>query len=325
MKRVSLALACVLSMASSSAAWCESYPSHPITMIVPFGAGGPTDTIARVIAEGMRNALGQPVIIRNVAGAAGAIGVRDAAAAEPDGYTLSIGHWGTHAVNALLYPEVRDALSHLQPIALLTSNPYLILSRSSVPATDLKGLIAWLKIRGDKAQSATNGPGSAGYLIGARFKEATGTAFQFIPYSGGSGAAKTDLIGGRIDLMFDQAATSVSLVHGGLAKAYAVTSKTRIAIAPEIPTVDEAGLPGFYLSAWHGLWVPKGTAPAIVGKLNAAVVQALADPAIRDRLAKLGQEIPSRAEQSPEALAARQRSEIETWRPVVKAAQAQTQ
>jgi tripartite-type tricarboxylate transporter receptor subunit TctC len=321
MRGLWFALACVVSITAGSAARCESYPSHPITMIVPFGPGGPTDVLARVIAEGMRKGLGQPVIIKDVAGAAGVIGVRDAAAAQPDGYTLSIGHWGTHAVNALLYPEVEKALPSLQPVALLASNPYLILSRSRVPATDLKGLIAWLKAQGDKALSATNGPGSAGYLIGTRFKQATGTAFRFVPYSGGIGASKKDLISGHLDLMFDQAATSVSLVRAGLAKGYAVTSKTRIAIAPEIPTVDEAGLPGFHLSAWHGLWVPKGTPPAILARINAAVVKALADPEIRDKLAKLGQEIPSRAEQTPEALAARQRTEIETWRPIIKAEQ----
>jgi tripartite-type tricarboxylate transporter receptor subunit TctC len=322
MKRVFIALACALSVAAGSAAQCETYPSRPITMIVPFGAGGPTDVIARVLAEGMQNALGQPVVVKNVGGAAGVIGVKDAAGAAPDGYTLSIGHWGTHAVNALVYPELAEALRRLQPIALLTTNPYLILSKKGVPATDLKGLIAWLKAEGDNALSATNGPGSAGYLIGTRFKEATGTTFRFVPYSGGIGASKKDLIAGHIDLMFDQVATSVSLVRGGLAKGYAVTSKTRIAIAPEIPTVDEAGLPGFYLSAWHGLWVPKGTAPATVAKINTAVVNVLADPRVRDKLQKLGQEIPPRAEETPEGLAARQHAEIETWRPIIKAAQA---
>lgn len=316
-----LTIATVALSAFTRLACALDYPSHPITMIVPFGPGGPTDTIARVIAEGMQNALGQPVIIKDVAGAAGVIGVRDVAGAEPDGYTLSIGHWVTHAVNALLYPDAESALPRLQPIALLANNPYLIMSRTGVPATDLRSLIAWLKAQGDQALSPTNGLGSAAYLIGTRFKEATGTAFRFIPYSAGVGASKKDLIAGRLDLMFDQAATSVSLVRSGLAKGYAVTSKKRIAIAPEIPTVDDAGLPGFYVSAWHGLWVPKGTPPAVVAALNTAVVKTLADPAIRDKLAKLGQEIPSPEEQTPEALAAQQRAEIERWQPIIKAAQ----
>jgi tripartite-type tricarboxylate transporter receptor subunit TctC len=324
MRGVFLALACALSIAANPSAFSADYPSRPITMIVPFGPGGPTDAIARVIADGMQGALGQPVIIKNAPGAAGIIGVRDAAGAPADGYTLSIGHWGTHAVNGLIYPEAAEALAGLQPVSLLASNPYLILSRRNVPATDLRSLIAWLKDEDDKALSATNGPGSAGYLIGTRFKQATGTAFRFVPYSGGIGASKKDLIGGHIDLMFDQAATSVSLVHSGLAKAYAVTSKARIAIAPEIPTADEAGLPDFHMSAWHGLWVPKGTPPATVAKIRAAVANALKDAKVRDKLAKLGQEIPDSAEQTPEALASRQRDEIATWRPIIEPAQPQS-
>jgi len=324
MRAVSLALAFALWVTAASPALCENYPSRPITIIVPFGPGGPTDAIARVIAAGMQSALGQPVIIKDVPGGAGTIGLRDAAAAPADGYTLSVGHWGTHAVNGLIYPQAAKALAHLQPVALLASNPYLVLSRRDVPATDLRALIAWLKGKGDSALAATNGPGSAGYLIGTRFRQATGTAFRLIPYSGGIGASKKDLIAGHIDLMFDQAATSVSLVRAGLAKAYAVTSKTRIAIAPEIPTVDEAGLPGFYMSAWHGLWVPKGTPPATVDRINAAVVKALHDPDVRDKLTKLGQEIPGSAGLTPDALAARQFEEIRTWKAILEAAQPQS-
>jgi tripartite-type tricarboxylate transporter receptor subunit TctC len=193
-----------------------------------------------------------------------------------------------------------------------------------VPASDLKGLIEWLRARGGNALSSTNGPGSAGYLIGTQFMRATGTTFQLVPYSGGSGASSVDLISGHTDLMFEQVAITLPLVRSGMAKGYAVTAKTRMAIAPDIPTVDEAGLPGFYVSAWHGLWVPKGTPQAIVSKINAAVVDALAEPNIRDRLVKLGQEIPPRAEQTPEALAARQRAEIEIWKPIINAAQLQS-
>ncbi|HEX5507827.1 MAG TPA: tripartite tricarboxylate transporter substrate-binding protein [Pseudolabrys sp.] len=318
MKKIVAAIVCALAMMSVQAS-TQKYPSRPITLIVPFGAGGPTDTIARILAERMKVSLGQPVIVENVGGAAGSIGVGRVAAATPDGYTLSIGHWGTHAVNSLVYKLHYDLLRDLQPIALVASNPYLILSTNAVPAHDLKGLITWLKSDKTKATSATNGVGSAGYLIGSQFKRATGTTFQFVAYRGGVGASMTDLIGGHIDLMFDQLATSLPQVRAGRIRAYAVTAKKRLAVAPDIPTVDEAGLPEFYMSAWHGLWVPKGTPKAIVAKLNAAVVDALADPAVRKRLTNLGQQIPPRDQQTPKALAAQQRAEIAKWKPILKA------
>lgn len=318
MRKLIAAAACVLALAVNGAR-ADTYPSHPITIIVPFGPGGPTDVIARIIAERMKDVLGQPIIVENVGGAAGSIGVGRAAAAAPDGYTLSIGHWGTHAVNSLVYRLHYDVLHDLQPIALLTENPYLILSSNAVPAHDLRGLIAWLKLDTTTASCATNGIGSAGYLIGTRFKEATGVTFAFAPYSGGSGASMPDLIAGHIDLKFEQAAGTLPLVRAGKFRAYAVTAKKRLKAAPEIPTVDETGLAGFYVSAWHGLWVPKGTPKRIVSRLNAAVVTTLADPAVRQRLADLGQEIPPRDQQTPAALARRQRAEIAQWRPIIKA------
>ncbi len=318
MRKTIVAAACAFTMAVGAAS-AQTYPSRPITLIVPFGAGGPTDTIARILADRMKVSLGQPIVVENVGGAAGSIGVGRAAAAAPDGYTLSIGHWGTHAVNSLIYKLHYDLLRDLQPIALVASNPYLILSTDAVPAHDLKGLIAWLKSDKTKATSATNGVGSAGYLIGSQFKKATGTSFQFVAYRAGVGGSMADLIGGHIDLMFDQIASSLPQVRAGGIRAYAVTAKTRLAVAPDIPTVDEAGLPGFYMSAWHGLWVPKGTPKAIVAKLNAAVVDALADPAVRQRLTSLGQQIPPRDRQTPEALAAQQRAEIAKWKPIIKA------
>ncbi|MGH6789922.1 MAG: tripartite tricarboxylate transporter substrate-binding protein [Pseudolabrys sp.] len=323
MKKMIAAAACALAM-TAGAVRAETYPSRPIALIVPFGPGGPTDVIARTLAGRMSASLGQPVVVENVSGAAGSIGVGRAAHAAPDGYTLSIGHYGTHAVNSLIYPLKYDVVKDFEPIALLASNPYLIVSKNAVPATDLKELIAWLKANPDKTSASTGGPGSAGDLIGRHFQNVTGTKFQLVPYSGGSGASIQDLLAGRIDLKFEQAALTLPLVQSGQVRAYAVTARDRLAVAPEIPTVDEAGLPGFYISAWHGLWVPKGTPKAIVTKLNSAVVEALADPTVVHRLVNLGQQIPPRDQQTPEALAAQQRAEIDKWKPIIKAAQPQS-
>lgn len=317
-----LAAAAAALPAVSRVAMAETWPKRSITMIVPFGAGGPTDTIARIIAERLGRALGGTVVVANVGGAAGSIGVEKVAQAAPDGYTLSIGHWGTHAVNSLLYPLKYDVLHDLVPISLLASNAYLILSTTALPATDLKGLVAWLKLNGRTATVASGGTGSAGYLIGMRFTQATGARFEFVPYRGGSGDAMKDLVAGQIDLMFDQAATALPQVRAGSIRAYAVTAASRLALAPDVPTADEAGLPGFHMAAWHGLWAPKGTPSGILAKLHAAVVSTLADSAVRERLTSIGQEIPPPARQTPEALAAQQKAEIEQWRPILKAAAA---
>jgi tripartite-type tricarboxylate transporter receptor subunit TctC len=319
MGKLVFAAACAL-IAGTVNANAQGFPSRPITMIVPFAAGGPTDIIARIIAERMRMSLGQPIIVESVTGAAGSIGVGRAARGAPDGYTLSIGHYGTHAVNSLIYSLQYDVVNDFEPIALLPSNPYIIGSRNGVPATDLKGLIAWLKANPDKAAGATGGLGSPGHLIWLKFQNETGTRFQLLPYRGGSGPSTQDLLAGHIDLKVEQAAQTLPLVQSGQIRAYAVTAETRLAAAPDIPTVDEAGLPGFYISAWHGLWVPKGTPTDVIAKLNAAVVDALADPAVRKRLAELGQEIPPREQQTAEALAAHHKAEIEKWWPLIKAA-----
>jgi tripartite-type tricarboxylate transporter receptor subunit TctC len=303
--------------AVSRVAWAQTYPTRPITMVVPFAAGGATDTIGRIVAERARMSLGQPIIIENVAGAAGSIGVGRAARAMPDGYTISLGQWGTHVLNGAIYALQYDLLKDFEPLSLLTSNPWLVVAKKAMQANDLNGLIAWLKANPDKASTGTGGSNT--HVTGVFFQNVTGTRFQFVPYRG-SAPAMQDLMAGNIDMMFDNPITSLPQVRAGSVKAYAVTAKSRLAAAPDIPTVDEAGLPGFYISNWHALWVPKGTPKNVIAKLNAAVVDALADPTVRARLADLGQEIFPRDQQTPEALGALQKAEIEKWWPIIKAA-----
>jgi tripartite-type tricarboxylate transporter receptor subunit TctC len=317
MKTLPVALAVLLGMASAASG--QGYPSRPITLVVPFAAGGPVDTIARIVAVPMGRTLGQTVLVEDVVGAAGTIGVGRVARAAPDGYTLSIGHWSTHVVNGAVYALPYDLLRDLEPLAMIASNPLMIVANPSVPAKDLKELIAWLKANPGKASAGTAGAGSASHVGGVYFRNATATQFEFIPYKG-TGPAMQDLVGGQIELMFDQASNSLPQVRGGKIRAYAVTAKTRLAAAPEIPTVEDAGLPGLHVSVWYGIWAPKGTPRDIVAKLNAAIVAALADPHVRERLAALGQEIPPREQQTPEFLAAFHKAEVEKWWPLIKAA-----
>src|SRR5499426_3608018 len=298
----------------------QPYPSRPVTFIVPYGAGGPVDTLARILSEPMRTSLGQPVIVENVTGANGTIGVARAARAAPDGYTVSIGNWPSHVVNGAIYTLPYDLLNDFEPVARLPSNPYVVVARKDLPAKDLKELIAWLKANPDKATEGTAGPGAGQHVSGVYFQKVTGTQFQFVPYRAGSSEIMRDLVAGHIDLTFDQAITALPHVRSGNVKAYAVTSPTRLAAAPDIPTVDEAGAPGVYISTWYGLWVPKGTPRDVIAKLTAAAMTALADPAVRQRLVGLGQEIPPPEQQTAEALAAYHKAEIEKWWPLIKAA-----
>jgi tripartite-type tricarboxylate transporter receptor subunit TctC len=303
----------------SRIASAQAYPSRPITAVVAFAAGGSGDTIARILAEHMRKTLGQTIVIENVGGAAGSIGVGSVARAPADGYTLIFGNWPTHVLNGAIYALPYHVLNDFEPIAQLATESIVIVAKKAMPPNDLKGLIAWLKANPGKASAGTTGAGGVGHVIGIFFQKETGTQFQFVPYRG-VGPAMQDLVAGQIDLMFDTSANSLPQVRAGSIKAYAVTSKTRLAAAPEIPTVDEAGLPGFHISNWRGLWAPRGTPKEVIAKLNDAVVQALADPTVRQRLADLRQEIPPREQQTPEALGAYHKADIDKWWPVIKAA-----
>jgi tripartite-type tricarboxylate transporter receptor subunit TctC len=311
-------LACAL-LAASPAAHAQPFPSRPVSIVVPFAPGGPTDVIARTLAQHMRGTLGQTVVVENVAGANGNIGVAKVARAAPDGYTLVIGHWSTHVVNGAVYTLSHDVLRDFEPVSLLATNAYLIVAKNDVPATDLKGLIVWLKANPDKASEGTAGAGSPQHVGGVFFQNATGTRFQFVPYRGAAPAMQ-DLLAGQIDMIIDDPTNALPHVRTGRIKAFAVTAPSRLAAAPDIPTVDEAGLPGFYFSRWHALWAPRGTPKDVVARLNGAISAALADGAVRARLMDLGQEIYAREQQTPQALAAHHKAEIEKWWPLIKAA-----
>jgi len=312
-------MAAALTIAASDHATAQTFPSRPVTIVVPFAAGGPIDTLARVMAEQMRPMLGQPVVIENVTGAAGSIGVGRVARAAPDGYTLVAGFWGTHVVNGATQALGYDVLNDFEPILLTSRNVNLVVGRKALPVNDLSGLISWLKANPDTAAAGTAGVGSPQHVHGAFFQKATGTRFRFVPYRGGAPAMQ-DLVAQQIDLIFADQTTSLPQVRAGKIKAFAVTGKARLAAAPDIPTVDEAGLPDFYCTVWNALFAPKGTPPDIVARLNAAAVDALAEPGVRQRLADLGQQIVSREEQTPQALAAFHKAEIEKWWPIIKAA-----
>jgi tripartite-type tricarboxylate transporter receptor subunit TctC len=309
-------LATLAGLASVAA---QPYPSRPITMIVPYPPGGPTDTLGRIFAERMRTALGQPMIVENVGGAGGTLGVARAARAAADGYTINFSNVASHVFSSIVYKLQYDVLRDLEPVAVLTISPIWMIARNALPAKDLKELIAWLKANPDKATWGIVGPGSPAHLCGVYFQNNTGTRFQFVPYRG-AGPIIQDLVAGQIDLACIEASASRPSVQGGKVKAYALLAKKRWFAMPDVPTIDEAGVPGLYLPFWHGMWVPKGTPGDVIGKLNAAAVETLADPAIRERLKGLGVEIAPREQQTPDALRAHHKAEIDKWRPIIEAA-----
>lgn len=314
-----LAAGAVAFPAVSRFAWAASYPTRPITVVVPFPAGGPADVIARIIGERMRTTLGQPLVIENVSGAGGSIGVGRVARAVPDGYTLSIGQLNSHVFSGAAYSVRYDLLKDLDPVALLTTNPQMIVGKKDLPPKDLKELIAWLKANPDKGSYGTPGFGSPSHVWGIHFQNNTGTRFQFVPYRGAAPAMQ-DVLAGQIDLTCLQASDLLAQVRTGNVKAYAVLATLPWAQAPDIPTVDAAGVPGLHMPFWHGLWAPANTPSEIIAKLTAATVEALSDPSVRQRFADIGQEIFPTEQQTPQALAALQKSEIEKWWPVIKAA-----
>ena len=317
MKRVLLA-ACVLALGACEAL-AQAYPSRPVTMIVPFGAGGPTDALARIVAERMRTPLGQAVLVENVTGASGTIGVGRVARAAADGYTMVLGNWPSFVVASATYANLPyDVTRDFEPIAQLPNNPYIVVSKKDLPAKDLKELIAYIKTNPGKLSAGTGGAGSGQHVSGVYFQKVTDTSFTFVPYRAGSADVMRDLTAGHIDLSFDQAISALPFVRSGQVRAYAITGKTRLASAPDIPTVDEAGAPGVYISTWFGLWAPKGTPAEAVAKLSAAALEALADPAVQKRLSDLGQEIPPADQQGAAALAAHLKAELDKWTPIIK-------
>jgi len=305
---------------AASASTAQGYPAKPVTLVVPFAAGGPTDTLARIMSEPMRQALGQIVIVDNTTGAGGTIATGRVARAAPDGYTLVIGHWGTHVVNGAYYTSLKfDLLNDFASVAMIASNPQVIVSHLSVPAKNLKELIPFIRRNQKDVLIGTGGVGGASHMAGIYFLNRIGVKLQFVPYRGGAPAMQA-LVSGEIALYVTQVSSAIGFTRANRVRAYAVTAPKRQEAAPEIPTVDEAGLPGLHTAVWHGIWAPKGTPREVVMKLNAAVVETLTDPMVRQRFADLGQEIPPREQQTPEVLYAHQKAEIEKWWPLIRAA-----
>jgi tripartite-type tricarboxylate transporter receptor subunit TctC len=317
MRNLSLITVVLLAACAGDRAVAQDYPTRPVTMVVPFAAGGSSDTIGRIMADGMRGPLGQTVVIENVGGASGNIGVGRVARAAPDGYTLILGSWPTHVLNAAIFALPYDPLKDFEPVSLVAAQPLLVIGRKTLPPNTLKELIEWLKASPYTATQGTAGSGGASQVAGAFFQKATGTRYQSVPYRG-SGPAMQDLLAGQIDMMIDLAASATPQVRGGNVKAYAVTAATRSPAAPDVPTVDEAGLPGFYILSWHAIWAPKGTPKSAIDRLAAAVVDALSDPAVRKRLADVGQELFPPEQLTPERLRAYQTAEAAKWWPIIK-------
>jgi tripartite-type tricarboxylate transporter receptor subunit TctC len=319
MRKQLIAVAFAAACAFSASAAAQSYPSRPVTIIVPFAAGGPSDVLARVLAERMRVTLKQTVIVENVTGAGGTIGVSRAAGSPPDGHTVSFGHLGTHVINGAIYPLKFDLLNDLEPVGLIGGNPQMVVSKTAVPAKNLKELIAWVKANEANVTFGTAGVGSGSHFSGLYFQSLIGTKARYVPYRG-TGPAMQDLIAGNIDIIVDQASNAMPQVQGGKIRAYAVTANKRIAAGPDVPTVDEAGLPGYHILLWSGLWAPKGTPADVIAKLNASLRDALVDKGVLKRFSELGLEAAAPEQQSPQALRAHQKAEADKWWPMIKKA-----
>ncbi|HZP69666.1 MAG TPA: tripartite tricarboxylate transporter substrate-binding protein, partial [Pseudolabrys sp.] len=302
--------------AASAQAQTQTYPSRQITLIVPFPPGGSTDVAARIMAEHMRPWLGQPVVIENVGGAGGSIAVGRLARAAPDGYTIDIGQWDTH-VGSIIYKLDYDLQRDFEPIGLISVNPQLMVAKKDLPASGLKELVAWMKANPGKINYVNQN--AAANVTGVIFEKLTGQKLHYIPYRG-AGPAMTDLVSGQVDLLVVQGAAALPQIRAGKIKAIANLSPQRSASIPDIPTSDEGGVPGLYMSGWFGFFAPKGTPKDVIAKLNNAVVQALAEPAVRARFAELGLDVASREQQTPAGLAAFQKAEIDKWWPIIKEA-----
>jgi tripartite-type tricarboxylate transporter receptor subunit TctC len=306
-------------VATTGPAKAEDYPSRPITIVVGFAPGGTTDTLARILADRMKQSLGQPIIVENMVGAGGTIAGGRVARAKPDGYTLSIGNWSSNVGAGAIYPLRYHVMDDFEPVALLTSSYVWIIGRKGLPAGNLKELVAWLKANPGKATAGSIGVGSAGQLCIIDFQNKTGTQFPIVPYQAGVPAMQ-DLLAGRIDFTCQEATPTLPHVRSGAIEALGVAAQQRWFAAPDVPTIEEAGISGVEIAFWNGLWAPKGTSKAIIAKLNGAVVEAFGDPAIQKRFADLGHLIPPRDQLTPDALAAYQKAELEKWWPIMKAA-----
>jgi tripartite-type tricarboxylate transporter receptor subunit TctC len=311
--------ACAVALAEATGAQAQSFPSKPVTILVPVPAGGITDTIARIIGERMKTSLGQPVIVENVPGGGGTIAATRLLRSAPDGTTIGIGQWTTHVGAGAMYPVTFDYLKDFEPIAMLSTGPVWIIGRKDFPAKDIKELIAWLKANPGKATGGTVGVGSVVHMCQIYVANAIGTTMQYVPYRGAA-PLMTDLLAGQIDLSCPEAGQTLSQYRAGTIKAYAVLTPKRWFAAPDVPTLDEVGVPNVHFPFWHALWAPKGTPKDAIAKLNAAVVEALADPAIRQKFTDFGHEVALREQQTPEGLAAVQKADIEKWWPIIKAA-----
>ena len=323
LRKAAIALALTMLPASSQVTRAQDYPSRPITIIVPLVAGGSVDVVARILADRMKSTLGQPIVVENIPAAAGTVGVGRLAQAVPDGYTIGMGDQTTHIVSSLVNSVRYDVLNDLEPISLLSTSSVALVARKTLPAVDVKQLIVWLREQPEGATAGSFGQGSGPHVISTAFQNLTGTKLRLVTYRG-TPLALQDVVGGQIDLLFLEQSNMVGQLREGAIKAYAVLSKNRSAALPNVPTIEEAGGPPLHVVTWRGMWAPKGTQADVLGKLRAAVVEALGDPVVQKRIAETSQEIVPRAQQTPEALAAHHRAEMEKWTAMIKAANIKT-